>query len=119
MSDRRSFLKQVLTTAGVAAVSSVGLSNTKAPETFNSDLLSEEEQSFLTQFKTWVDDCSRLVEHEQQQNRWLKDNQGIMEIAEQAQDWMPKAQTYMHNKEFRKQFLALSDHLTNLIEDKH
>jgi len=117
MSDRRNFLKQALATAGVAAASTMGFSSTTIPETFNSELLNEEEQYFLTQFKTWVENCTKLVKLEKQQERWLKDNQGIMNIAEQAESWMPKAKAYMPNREFRKQFLAISDNLTQLIED--
>ena len=117
MSDRRNFLKQALATAGIAAASSMGFASTSIPETFNSELLNEEEQYFLTQFKTWVDNCSKLVKLEKQQGRWLKDNEGIMDIAEQAEAWMPKAKAHMSNREFRKQFLAISDNLTRLIED--
>ena len=117
MNNRRDFLKKAFVTAGLTAVSTLGFSNTRLPETFNSELLNEEERYFLTQFKTWVDNCTKLVKLEKQQERWLKDNKGIMDIAEQAQEWMPKAKAYMPNREFRKQFLAISDNLTHLIED--
>jgi hypothetical protein len=117
MNNRRNFLKQALALTGVAATSTLGFSKTSLPETFNSELLNEEEIFFLSQFKTWVDNCTKLVKLEKQKERWLKNNQGIMEIAEQAETWMPKAKAYMPNREFRKQFLAISDHLTQLIED--
>lgn len=117
MNNRRNFIKKALATASVAAISSKGFSINKIPETFNNELLSEKELDFLNSFKTWVENCTQLVNKEKEEARWLKNNPGIMNIAEEAKDWMPDAQKYMANPEFRKQFLVISNHLTDMIQD--
>lgn len=117
MNNRRNFIKKALATAGVAAISSTGFSINQIPETFNNELLSEKELDFLNRFKTWVENCTQLVNKEKEESRWLKNNPGIMDIAEEAKDWMPDAQKHMGNPEFRKQFLVISNHLTDMIQD--
>lgn len=117
MNNRRNFIKKALATAGVAAISSTGFSINQIPETFNNELLSEKELDFINRFKTWVENCTQLVNKEKEESRWLKNNPGIMDIAEEAKEWMPDAQKHMGNSEFRKQFLVISNHLTDMIQD--
>jgi len=117
MNNRRNFIKKALATAGVAAISTTGFSINQIPETFNNELLSEKEMDFLSRFKAWVEHCTQLVNKEKEEARWLKNNPSIMDIAEEAKDWMPDAQKYMDNPEFRKQFLVISNHLTEMIQD--
>ncbi|MBN2669070.1 MAG: twin-arginine translocation signal domain-containing protein [Bacteroidales bacterium] len=117
MENRRGFLKKTLAAAGLLAVSKLGVSAETLPETFDNQELNADEKQFLKRFQTWVVDCETLVVAEKLESRWLKDNQQIMNIADQAKDWMPEAQKHMNNREFRKQFLVISDRLTNLIED--
>lgn len=117
MDNRRSFIKKAIAIVGTIGMAKYSLGGVSLLETFNAELLSQEEIDFLSQFKTWVDECTQLVQEEKEQNRWLKNNNNIMEIAEKAEKWMPSAREHINNPEFRKQFLEISNHLTELIED--
>jgi hypothetical protein len=113
-STRRSFIRKLGLTMGVAAMSGAA-SGAKIVESNIEFRLSTEQQNFMDQYEVWMDQFVEVIKARKTQPNDLEINKKLMQLSEQHQEWQKEVKGYMEDENFARHYMVLTQRMTDEI----
>jgi len=111
--SRKTFLKKIGLTLGIASVGPALLANTSS--TTNEVVhLSTDEKEMLFLYEKWLEEFNAFVDKRNENPFDLENNKRLMEITSQSKEWEEQLREYMKNPYFEQ----LHAQLTNTVSNK-
>ena len=115
---RREFLKRLGLISGATIVASSGLTAAVIENfdtTSKKNLLSLEQQEFLSNYETWLSEFKELSIKKGKDSEDIPTNMRIIELSKQAKEWQPQLTQYMQDENFARYFMVMTEETTKVI----
>ena len=114
-STRRNFLKKLGLTVGVATVST-GIRGAQIMEKTIEFPLTEDQKIFLNKYEIWMRNFMEMNRKRKINPNDMEANKKLMQLSEEHEKWQSEVRKHMQDQNFAKNFMIVSEKLTNEIE---
>lgn len=111
--SRRNFIKNTITAA--IAIPTIGAAKSlSAKKPLTDD--QKTNRALLNEFETWVDAYVIEIRNEKNKGRDFKDNRALVDLPDRMEEMMPKYKARFKNSEFLKEYVRISQKLSQEID---